>query len=411
MQRPGHLVAATAAASETAPTNLPGLASSYAKIVRRRQPVEHGLEDQVIHYLRSQRLWKRYGGHQGALARLEEPGALPEVELQDIWLSDPTLPSATGAVTDDVIDELPQLASNLGLIRPHNFTRSERGRALVTLYQADLAKLSNGDVTANLLKLIVNDHDSDRLGAACYLLYCLVEADGDFLAASWATLLEHGADRFTRADFGSMLPAACRRLADQLSRSGSVADRLLVGRLDSLARHIAERTPATERTWGGGRPRDQVATLRLEPYVDFGLITRTSRTEYSYAVSTSQTRFFSELTKSALIGQFIDNRLVSAFLRSRRIEPQLIGSDEIWERIMTAYASVRSGLGYAPAREVVLLAIALLLDERTSHCFEVSDGLAVMRAQQKEHPAEIRYGVSPTGEPTYIRIGRQLGHD
>jgi ABC-type dipeptide/oligopeptide/nickel transport system ATPase component len=111
MQRPGHLVAVAAAASETAPINLSGLAQRYAEIVRRRHQVDEGRSDEVIRYIRALRLWKRYGGHQGALAKLDQPGALPPVERQDLWLADPDLPSATGAVTDEVTDELPQLGA------------------------------------------------------------------------------------------------------------------------------------------------------------------------------------------------------------------------------------------------------------------------------------------------------------
>lgn len=408
MQRPGHLVAVASAASQTAATNLAGLSRAYAGMVRYRHEVDDARAGEVITYLKSLRLWQRYGGRQGALAKLVDPSSLPPVELQDIWLSDPALPSATGAVTDEVLDELPQLAANVGLVRPHNFTRSERGKAIVALYREELRRVADGDLDANLFRLVASSIGSagDRPGAACYLLHCLIEADGDFLAAAWATQLEQGGGVFTRATFGSQLPVACRRLAADLSAARTMAERQLVGRLDALARHIEEKTPATERTWGGGRPRDQVATLRLEPYVDFGLLTRTSRTDYSYTLSSNQASFFASLINAPSIEEFLGKRMVSAFLNGIGVDAQPIGSDEIWERIQHAYGLVRSGLGYAPAQEVVLLAIAILLDEQKVGCFEVSDGLDVLRTQQREQPAHIRYGVSQTGEPTYIRLGK-----
>lgn len=408
MQRPGHLVAVAAAASDTAPTSLGGLGRVYAGIVRRRHIVDEARAAEVIHYLRTLRLWKRYGGHQGALAKLDEPGGLPPVERQDQWLAEPDLPSATGAVTDEVIDELPQLGTSLGLVRPHNFTRSDRGKAIVALYRSDLDRLAAGEAWPNLFRLVSNlDADGQRRGAACYLMHALIEVDGDFLRAAWATQLEHGdTDAFTRASYGELLPIACRRLADQLSHSRITADRLIIGRLDGLARHIEEKTPTTERTWGGGRPRDQVATLRLEPYVDFGLVTRTSRTDYRYTLSAAQRGFFEALVETDSISDFLNTQLVSTYLKGLGLQPQPVGPAEMWERIEHAYNLVRSGLGYAPATEVVLLAIATMLDEGGGSCFELADGLAVLRARQREHPAEIRYGVSRTGEPTYIRLGK-----
>jgi hypothetical protein len=203
-----------------------------------------------------------------------------------------------------------------------------------------------------------------------------------------------------------VLPIACRRLADRLARSHAAADRLIVRRLDALARHIEEKTPSTERTWGGGRPRDQVATLRLEPYVDFGLITRMSRTDYRYSLTTQQQRFFDVLAAQPDVATFLGSQLVGAYLQALGITPRAIQPQEIWQRVEDAYGQLRSGLGYASAVEVVLLAIAILLDEGGESYFELADGLEVIRARQREQPTDIRYGVTRTGEPTYIRLGK-----
>jgi hypothetical protein len=410
MQRPGHLVAVAAAASETTPTNVSGLARSYAEIVRHAHSMPDGDTGPVIAYVRALGLWKRYGGHRGALAKLDQPDALGPVERQDLWLSDPMLPSATGAVTDDVIEELPQLGASLAIVRPHNFTRSERGKAIVALYRSQLERLGSGEPEPNLFRLVTGTppNPGDRPGAACFLLRAMIEADGDFLAAAWATQLDKGEDRFSRATFGALLPMACRRLADDLSKSRLIVDRQLVTRLDGLARHIDEKKPENERTWGGGRPRDQVATLRLEPYVDFGLVTRTSRTEYRYTLSGIQRGFFDALIGASSIDQFLDGQLVAAYLHAIGINPRPIDPDEIWTRIEVAYGQVCSGLGYASAAEVVMLAIATLLDEGGNASFELADGLAVLRTQQQLRPADIRYGVSRTGEPTYIRLGKAV---
>jgi hypothetical protein len=409
MQRPGQLIAVAASASDNSPTSLQGLGRTYAGIVRRGYKVSGDQADEVKRYLHALRLWKRYGGHQGALAKLDDVEELSAVELQDIWLANPQLPSATGAVTDDVIDELPQLAANIGLVRQHNFTRNDRGRAIAALYSDDLLKIAEGDVSVNLFQMITRGSAGlhDRPGGACYLLYSLIEADGDFLTAAWYTQLQEGDQTFTRASFGSLLPTACRRLADRISKSRSMEDRHLVSRLDATARHIDEKTPSNQKTWGGGRPRDQVATLRLEPYVDFGLVTKESRTDYRYSLDEVQRAFFQDLTAAPDLQVYLDTNLVAAYLTGIGRVPIRLKGDEIWERIKDAYQMLRSGLGYAPAKEVVLLAIAILLNEGGTSCFEVADGIASLREEQQRHPDQIRYGVSRTGEPTHVRMGRK----
>src|SRR5262245_13318875 len=108
MQRAGVLAIVTAAASDARPTNLEGIARTYAATLRQPVVVPEDERDRVSRYLREQRLWKRYPSFR------EEVG-LPQgatVELQDVWLADPRLPAATGAITDDVIDEPPQLAAS-----------------------------------------------------------------------------------------------------------------------------------------------------------------------------------------------------------------------------------------------------------------------------------------------------------
>src|ERR1700683_2973464 len=86
MQRAGQLVAVGGAASDASPTNLKGLSREYVDIVRRRCVVDDSRSDDVARYLKSLRLWQRYGGRQGELAKLVSAKELPPVELQDIWL-------------------------------------------------------------------------------------------------------------------------------------------------------------------------------------------------------------------------------------------------------------------------------------------------------------------------------------
>lgn len=144
MQRVGVLLAITAAASESRATTLEGISRSYADLLRRLLPVSGDREELVLRYIAEQRLWKRYPElHDGSKApRLDR---ISRVEFQDICLADPDVPSPTGAITNEVIDEPPQLAASLQLVREKNYTLTDRGRALERAARPAITALQQGE--------------------------------------------------------------------------------------------------------------------------------------------------------------------------------------------------------------------------------------------------------------------------
>src|SRR5438552_280175 len=148
MQRVGVLLAITAAASESRATTLEGISRSYADLLRRLVPVSGDREDVVLRYIAEQRLWKRYPElHDGSTARRMD--RVSRVEFQDVCLSDPDVPSPTGAITNEVIDEPPQLAASLQLVREKNYTLTDRGRALQRAARPAIKALQEGALDPN----------------------------------------------------------------------------------------------------------------------------------------------------------------------------------------------------------------------------------------------------------------------
>lgn len=396
MQRAGVLIAVTAAAHDTRPTSLEGVASAYSSIIRQRAHVPAAKREEVARYVRELRLWERY-----TTTRKEE--SLPadaEIELQDIWLADPRIPSATGAVTDEVIDEPPQLAQSMRLIRANNFTRTDRGRALLALLN-DLERRTlacrgqdcGGDGNLFLLSP----------GVRGYLTYALLDADFDFLQAAYAEVPR--GEAFTRAQFADKLNAACRSLRKRWIRQARTgAERRLLSRLDEWARLI-DRPRMSGKKWGGGRPPDQLATLRLEPYVDFGLVTRLSRSSYRYELSDRQQRFFDELVVAENPDEFLSERIFAGLLEAQGQRPQHVRHEEIWGQVRRAYDTLKSALGFAAFEEVILLAICQVINESSgARYFELGDGLRVIRERQRTDPRRIRFGVRRGGGLTYMKI-------
>jgi hypothetical protein len=209
MQRAGVFVAVTAASSDSQAMTLETVSRSYAALIRRQFNPPLDRTPDLLDYLRKQRLWKRYGSLKQAVEWPE--GA--RVEQQDYWLGDPAVPSATGAITDEVIDEPPQLMVALRLIRDRNHTRTDRGRALLTvLCDRKLAALREGssDWGAESNPFIMDP------APGAVLLYALLDADYDFVRAAFA-VAPVGGD-FTRGTFADSLNDACRQLRQEWVR-------------------------------------------------------------------------------------------------------------------------------------------------------------------------------------------------
>jgi hypothetical protein len=396
MQRAGVLVAVTAAAHDTRATTLEKVARSYSSWIQRDVAVPEAARGDVARYLRQLRLWERYP----ALRQAESLPADVEIQLQDLWLSDRRLPSATGAITDEVIDDPPQLAESMRLIRASNLTRTDRGRALLRLLREDERRAAgveraNGAPPEGNLFLL-------SPGVRVFLAYALLDADFDFVQVAYA---EPRPKAFKRSDFADRLNSACRTLRQRWARqTRSGSDRQLLARLDEWAKLI-DRPRLTGKKWGGGRPPDQLATLRLEPYVDFGLVTRKRRNAYLYELNASQQAFFDELVAAEGPEEFLRNRMCASALVASGHQPQQVDDEEIWTRVRDAYDALKSALGFASFEEVTLLAIGQLLNESDgARYFEVGDGLRVMRERQKSEPRRVRFGIRRGGGLTYLKI-------
>lgn len=392
MQRPGALVAVAAGASER-PTDLAGITRAYAPLLQRSIAVPPDRANDVVTYLRELRLWKRYG-------RLREADALPvnaSVQLQDLWLADPRVPSATGAITDDVVDEPPQLAATLRLIREKNFTLTDRGKALLATALPPRRDAPDQEVVSSNLFLL-------NPGARAVFLYALLDADADFLGSAYRCAAPTDETEFTRASFADQLNDACRDLKSRwVRRVRTGTERKLLMRLDELAAEIDKPRESGKR-WGGGRPPDQTATVRLEPYVDLGLITKLSRSAYHYRISGTQREFFDAVVSADDADGFLDRALFGTYLKGVGITPSVPSDDVIWERIVEAYRTLRSPLGFAAFREVAVLAIARLLDEGAGSFFEVADAVRLLRAKRAEDPRALRFGVARGGALTYMKL-------
>lgn len=398
-QRVGSLAAVVAGASDSRPTSVDGLTTSYYRLLTQGVPIPPLAGDHVKEYLTQQHLWERY-----RQLRTRQAAELvgERIQLQDLALADPRVPSASGAITTKVSDEPPQLAVALGLLRAGNYTLTDRGRALKESHPAAIRELQSGNTDVNPFLV--------AQGSAFLITYYLLDSDFDFLQAAYHVNESLLAGSFTRMAFALQLDRACERL---VKRSGPVArtseDLQKLARLRELAAKIRavreQKAEGNLETWGGGRTPDQLATLRLEFLVDVGLLSRKGRFDYRYEASEFQLGFIKELLNAPNADDFLHLRLCQAFLGARgHVEARALSQPEIWEYLRAAFVRLRSAMGYASSVDVVLLAIADLLNEGTGSYFELQDGIDVIKAQHLLHPRAVRFGVARGGGLTYVKI-------
>lgn len=392
MQRAGLLVASCVAAEDRRPADVERIAAQISRYVQRTVTVPPKLRGATQTYLNSLRLWKRYGPLRG---RPLSDSDL--IEVQDLWLSDPGVPSATGALTPENATEMPQLAISLRLLRDGTLTRTDRGRALVlSSGEGKVAALRDGEPEPNPFVLTI--------GAQLLILSALIEADGDFLQSLWRTSRALNGSVFTRPDFTQDLAAACADLRVRgRARARTGADQQLLRRLAEWEEAVRqERKSGSD--WGGGRPPDQMATLRLEPFVDVGMIDRVDRYAYRYRLNEGQVRFWRLVAEGEDPGSIIRRGLVAGWMAATGHEAAPATEQEIWSAIRYAYGDLRSSLGFASFAEVVLVAVGRLLAEEIPRWFELQDGIDVLNERRRLSPREVRLGLNRGGELTYMKL-------
>src|SRR5262249_13559976 len=131
-QRVGSLLAVVSASSDARPVSLEGITRAYEPLLRRTIRVPEEQIAEVSTYLNRQHLWERYPSLRNADANALV-GA--RIQVQDYWLADPSMPSASGAITERVTMEPPQLAAALRLLRTENYTLTDRGKAMRVVMQ------------------------------------------------------------------------------------------------------------------------------------------------------------------------------------------------------------------------------------------------------------------------------------
>lgn len=385
MQRLGFLKVVLRLASTSRSQTLESLTRAFHATVTEKLAVRPQQRVAFADYVRDQQLHRRYQSDSET------------AQVQDIWLSDPILPSHSGAITGDleragyrhaVYVEMPTWATRLRLIREHNYTLTDRGRVLL-MFGTDSPETLTTDGIANPLYL----NESERY----ICLFALLDADGDLLASMFRNLLNEPG--FTRATAGEAAVEALQEFRAHRLKNTSV------GPLQQVRARVDRTIAAVKKQRAGGLgPKESLATPRTEPLVDCGVLTKTHAGSYEYAFTKWGKTFLQNLTAAPSVSDFLESGLSTAMAlaSARRVSAQ-----PSLEAIQPPYTRLRSGLGYVSMRELAVAATAQALKSPSEPLFEILSVEEALKRSAHENSRYVRLAHGRTGGLAQVRIDQR----
>lgn len=405
MQRLGFLKPLVWRASQSATNNLSTLGKELITSVSQRVSVI--LTPQLQEYIKAALTDPIYRNiRTNASKHLEDTldKLNVQIELQDLYLANSHLSSRRGKLIKDDWNKYPYLALNLGLLRKGTYSLLVRGQSFISIVSDDerkafvksgIAPFKEG---TNPFQLTI----PQRL----LLLFSFIEGDGDVLKRLYEKLfplLEPITDRET----GGFLPEIYRTIVKECRTKARSGDDLL--RIQRLV-DTADKIEAVKRNPnpGGKNPREHAITVRLEPFVDLGLLFKPDPFAYRYQVTDTIRTFFEPLINAESIDRFLHHSFFEATNKAFDLNGEHRKDREtILPAIQKAYTVLKSPLGYVPILEVALLAGIYSITESGSY-FEISEVTDTLRALQKERPELVRFNVDRWGTLTVVKFNSDI---
>lgn len=401
MQRLGFLKHLLLQASRSATNSLSSLGKDLIAVVTRKVPVL--LTPDLKQYINKGLTSSQYRDLRSAVLR---PSAENQhdlkvnLEIQDLYLADPRIPSRRGRLVTDSWNRYPYCALDLGLIRKGTYSLLVRGHSFLSLVSNDekgafiLSSNSLPGKETNPLVLTMQQK--------IHLLFSIVDGDGDLLKPLYRNLLS-ASDDFTDKEAGDYLPEIYRLVARESKSKVRSGDDLI--RIQQLLNNAAKiEAVKRSRSPGGKNPREHAITIRLEPFVEIGLLAKLDPFAYRYQATTATKQFFRSLISCENIAQFLEGfffKTTSEALGLQAKEQR--DSRTVLPAIHRAYTILRSPLGYAPITEVALLAAIFNLTEVGSY-FEISDAKQILKSLQKERPETVGFNVDRWGALAFVKL-------
>jgi len=324
----------------------------------------------------------------------QQPPGQVNLELQDIYLSQDGLPSKRGRILSEKekdIHVFPTLAVNLGFLTPETCVLTSRGRLFAnTISPGELDAFNR---PSDINPLIISP------GQAIVLLFSFLETDGDLASMLYPVIAKKDGE-FADYEVGDLIGEL---LSDYLLRVEKSATRMK----DKTEISKLKRTAESIKRWKnkpytGKGSRDEWATLRLEPFVDMGLLIKPDKFAYKYAFTDNGRLFSANLETSNDLEPFLMDNYLSATAQLLGIQTSpVVNSDEALDFLKESNRLLANNIGYSDVTDTALLSAINLLQKRNK-VLEIGKSIQILKEAQKKTPHNIHFNIDRWGNLKFI---------
>jgi len=388
MQRTGFLKLLAAQTARVETSNLETLGKQCVQSLMKRVRVTPPYSESVRDYVRIRLMDKVYHDLRKVVLNSNGSAAPVFLELQDLYLSDTTLPSGVGKLVEGDWRHYPYLSANLDLIKPGTYSILTRALVLLAVTpKEELSAFDQYDPKHNPLRISAEQ--------SAVLLYCFIDNDAEIIHRLFQSLLKIKEETFDERMAGDMLPEIIRESTKSFRNAAlPIEDRERLEILEKVAGNIAEWKG---KPYTGSGSRETFVRVRLEPYCDLGLFSKPDRHRFSYRITPALRKLMTNWYDLDATDDFLETRFFTTMGGLNRLRVREATDEEAKTALLAAGHSLKSTLGYSPITDVGLLAgIRLLL--------ELSRTRTLLRAWQKEASTVVRFTVDRMGALAYVKF-------
>jgi len=391
MQRLGYLKLLVHHTARTETSNISTLGGQLVDVTMKRIRIEPPFSQTLTDYIQYRLTGGVYAGVREAVLAKKPTAAA--IELQDLYLCDPKLPSNTGKLNDSSREKYPYFGTALDLIKPGTWSIMTRGLLLVHLTpKEELASFDAYQADRNPLLLSREQ--------AAVLLFCFLDNDSVILFPLFQQLMEFSKS-FDEREAGDLLPAILRSAVTTLNKGSlSFEDRSRLAHLDKVADTIEQYRGRSD---AGTTAREVACRVRLEPFCDLGLLKKPDRHRFIYELTPAFRRLMTNWPGADATDHFLDNRFFTTLAGIHGLTVKQASAAEARAALGDAGTQLKSALGYSPIKDCSLLAgIRLLFDRH--RVLELGTSSEVLRDWQKAEPDLVRFTVDRMGALAYVKF-------
>jgi len=393
MQRLGYLKLLCALVNETETSNLTSLGRRLIEKVTKRVKIFSPFNTDIQNYVKVRLKDGAYKDIRQAVLN-NTPNTQITLEIQDLYLSDPTLPSSVGKLVGEDWRRYPYLGTSIELIKKGTYSALTRSLVLLSLTpKEELAAFQSLDKQNNPMRL----SDAQTL----VFLYCFIDNDAEVLHPLFLSLINSSETSFNERYASSFLPSIFHQVIKTYQdRNINVEERNRLTLLKKTGSKIEEWKGKPYS--GGGAPQEAIR-VRLEPFCDLGFFKKPRFDHYEYQTTQALSILANRWDGVKNTEKFLQEAYFETFARAKGLHISRADESEAIEALVQAGDALKSSLGYTPITDVGLLAGIRLLTEKRL-ILELGRTTELLKQWQKNDPNFVRFTVDRMGNMAHVKF-------